>query len=328
MKERTILLVVLSILTIALIGCEEDLYISQSDINSESQNEQNDDNINESSDNEINFVSKELFEIIKNAYSEVDFIGEFQTGTVEVYGFYKEQYLKLLKCEVTFIDKSLQKNFYINEFNEMDFTHPGYNSTYDGMKESYDPNNYLYYFFDVDGDGPPELCVSDETRFIYIFKYDPNSGEIVLWHEIFTTWIRLLGSKKLWLYSGGTPVEYAYFLLDENGEEECSVRFYLEGYKNIEKQQDDTLYMVALPEYADKSKNIELLDKYKNQAVFDPLKSIHYFRVTEEQWIELTEIFFESRELAKENIIQVSFTFEQLFGGYYLEKYEQQLKGN
>jgi hypothetical protein len=46
-------------------------------------------------------------------------------------------------------------------------------------------------------------------------------------------------------------------------------------------------------------------------SVYD--KYNYYFRVTEDQWKKLTNPFFESRELSKEKIKDVTFTYQELF---------------
>lgn len=160
----------------------------------------------------IDYINNDAYEIINAAYKEIDFFGIFKPGNVELYDYYKEKYNKLLKCEATFPDKETKKNYYISGFKEMDFTYSN-NSTYCGTKDIYDYNNYMYYFFDIDCDGKPELCVTDEARFIYIFKYIPNSDSYILWHEIPPSGIHILGSRKLWYYGGGTSVEYAFYYL-------------------------------------------------------------------------------------------------------------------
>ncbi len=42
----------------------------------------------------------------------------------------------------------------------------------------YDIDRYRYYFFDINGDDNPELCVTDKARYTYVFnmmrRFDEN----------------------------------------------------------------------------------------------------------------------------------------------------------
>jgi hypothetical protein len=258
----------------------------------------------------IKFVNSEMYSIIEESYENIDFKSQFNKGNIRDYDIYKENYRKLLNCESTFYDKRTQQDYYINQFNEMNYADTSliYGNKY---ADIYDPNNYIYYFFDMDDDGSPELCITNEIRFVYIIKYDVEHDRFVLWYEIPGTWERLFGSKKLWVYGGGMPVQYAYYELSEDGEIESTLQFYLEGYYDNDIKDYNTMYMVAFPIYTDKNKQINLTDEMIEHSVYD--KYNYYFRVTEDQWKKLTNPFFESRELSKEKIKDVTFTYQELF---------------
>ena len=257
----------------------------------------------------ISYVDNEAYAIIKDAYKSIDFWGKFETGDTATYGYYLVQFIKLLNCEITFLDTTTQEVFYISEFGEI--------RTNIRLNGSYDPNNFEYYFFDMDNDGAPELCITDETRFIYIVKYYPDTNSFVLWHEIDTTWIRLLGSRKLWLYGGASPINYAFFQLDQNGDVEYSAWFYLARFQNTEKECEDISYMVALPRYTDICAGIMISESMAEFAFFDETQGdFAFFRVTEDQWNELTNDFFKARKLAEENINKVRFSYEDLFSDF------------
>lgn len=287
MKAKKLLLIAVIIITVVLISLTLYLTLRRS--------------ASEDPINGMRFISEKNYELLKDAYNQIDFSGEFEKGDSDNFDFYISQYKRLVSREALFFDKRTQKEYYINEFQEMT------------LSDIYDAGDYIYYFFDMDVDGTPELCVTDERRFIYIIKYNPGSDEFVLWHEVYTTWIRLLGSKKLWFYSGASPVEYAYYELDYSGEEECSIRFYIEEFFNEEKQKIDVVYLLTLPKYKDKGQNSEMPESMINQAVIKKEPDYFYFRVTEEQWNELTDDFFESKELSKENIKEIRFTYDELF---------------
>lgn len=238
--------------------------------------------IDENSDNDADYIDNETFDYIKECYDNIDFSSDFKTCDSSVNEQYKKQYLRLLDCDVKFRVKDTDEEYYINQYNEMN------------CGDEYDKKDYVYYYFDADNDSLPELCITDETRFIYIMKYISYSDEFVLWHEVDTTWIRLLGSRKLWLYSGTSPIKYAFYQLDQNGDTEYTVMFYIEERYKQESNETETVYMLTLPEFSHEDSHC-------------------YYRVTEEQWNELTENFFEEKEISKEKIKEVRFTYDELF---------------
>lgn len=70
-------------------------------------------------------------------------------------------------------------------------------------------------------------------------------------------------------------------------------------------------YLLTLPEYSDKTDDIEVRNDIKTQSI--EKDSHYYYRVTEIQWNELTKDFFTQKNLAKENILKVRFTYKELF---------------
>jgi hypothetical protein len=101
--------------------------------------------------------------------------------------------------------------------------------------------------------------------------------------------------------------------LDQYGENDCYLEFYCEPYENKNTMEEECMYMLALPEFSDSRKEIELTPEMENQAYLDYRL---FFRVSEQQWNELTSVFFESQKSADRNIDAVTFTFEELFGSY------------
>lgn len=75
---------------------------------------------------EDTFINDTAFNYIREIYSAIDFDSDFKSGDTEMYDFYKEQYLKLINCEAAFTEKNGKKEYYINEFGEMDYTDSGY----------------------------------------------------------------------------------------------------------------------------------------------------------------------------------------------------------
>ncbi|MCL2147594.1 MAG: hypothetical protein FWH52_07285 [Synergistaceae bacterium] len=262
---------------------------------------------------DIKNVDDDTFKIIKEAYSKIDFFGEFEKGHDELYGFYARQYLRLLNCEVTFFDKYTQESYYLFEFREMDYTWDHQVPIYgQGLSDTYDPNNYLYYYFDVDIDGEPELCITNGSRFVYIFKYNLDFDIFTLWFEIPPSHLALLGSRKLWLSSGTSPLHMAYYQLDQNGDYEISAEFSVEGYHNTLTNQDDVMYSLSLPVYISSTNDKELSDSIKDLMFTRYNERLSYFRVTKEQWEEITNDYFKARVLAEEGIAEIIYTYQEL----------------
>ena len=276
------------------------------------ENRQGYENIGQLTYADIDFIDEEVYSLINKAYSEINFFGDFKKGDEENYDYYKKQYLRLLNCEATFFDKQTQKEYYINEFKEMDYSASSMHLNYDGSySDIYDPSNFVYYFFDMDDDGAPEICITNEIRFVYIVKYYPESDVFILWYEIPPSGIKLMGTRKLWSYSGTSPIEYTHFQLDQNGEIEYQMQFYVSEYYNAEKKSDDILYMVTLPEYKDSEKSVKLSEYMKSQALHNDVRDCFLFRVTEKQWAELSKSYFDAREMAQKNVQEVRFNYKE-----------------
>ncbi len=233
------------------------------------------------------FIDDKAFEYIKSVYADIDFSSDFKIGNQNIYNSYKEPYLKLLNLEIPFYFE--KTTYYIDEY----------------INGEYEPEKYNYYFFDMNNDSLPELCIEDKAGIIYIMAYSPVSDKIILWHETSSSWTELLGSKKLWFYSGTSPIQYSFQSLDENGYTEYSTWLYIVPTKS------ETKYFLTLPEYPKKNDYTKIPKDIKKYSV--EKDSHFYYRVTENQWDELTKEFFKSKETSKENIKKVKFTYDQLF---------------
>lgn len=69
-----------------------------------------------------------------------------------------------------------------------------------------------------------------------------------------------------------------------------------------------------LPIYEEKEKEVVVTDEMKEQGMFVRLDGQWYFRVTEEQYEELTETYWEAYLQAQEEEEEVTYTYEELFG--------------
>lgn len=79
---------------------------------------------------------------------------------------------------------------------------------------------------------------------------------------------------------------------------------------------EEMWYMIGLPLYFVKNEGYMFTDAMMAEAYYDEAVMVYYFRVTEEQFNELTKDYFAAAEQADENIKEVTFTYEELFGDY------------
>ncbi len=251
----------------------------------------------------IPFADYEIFEIYKDAYNKIDFQGDFKRGDTIVYDYYKKRYNQLLNNERYFTNPKTGKKFFLTE--------------YEGIKVysdkgTYDLNNYTYYFFDMDEDNTPELGI--ENGFVYIFKYIPYSDEFILWYALNPNY-QLIGSKKIIWIQLGTGMGLAFYKLDENGEEECSIFCYSTSKHNETTGEVEDVYIVGLPRYAQQNIGVPISEGIGKEAYRDSYGT-RYFRVTGKQYDELTKDFWESSKLAEESIKEIAFTYAKLFADF------------
>ena len=247
------------------------------------------------SSRESAYVTPALFKILKGSIAQVKFSAEFRKGDSALYASYQKNFLRLLRGEAPLFDGASQQEVYLDEFLRLG-----------GRKIEAMPQ-ISYYFFDMDlaPDAGPELCIVEGGGLsTHIVKYEPVTDHFVLWLDMISDTI--LGSREVYYYSPNARAVFAYQKLNQSGKAECTVRFYGEGYI-------EDIYAVALPDYADKSKNTLLSDAMKQQAFYDEAYG-DFFRVTEKQWEALRKELYGVEKLAEERIQKVSYTFEELFG--------------
>lgn len=243
----------------------------------------------------VDYVDDELYAEIKEIYERIDFTASFDPGDVTKYGLYKEKFKEFMDGERTVRFKETGEEQYIYEMAEfrMDFE-PG----------EYDAGKYSYYFFDINGDEDPELCVTNKARFVYAFQYNQEQDQIVLWKEYISSTISLMGTQKLafggWLGEG-------LIRLDENGDRVFFVLFKVEGGRSYRNEIEDYGYLVSLPEY------IELRNDMIEQAIYFEAEERYYFRVTEEQFEELTKDYYDARKASYDALDEVTYTYAELF---------------
>ncbi len=264
---------------------------------------------------ELDFVDNYTYEIIKEAYGNIEWDSEFETGNIEQYDFYKKKYKELLDGDVKFLKteqytySEVSKWMYLYEFL--------------GLNENYDPSDVFngdsqglgLIFFDVDGDEAPELCVTEHVgagaiHDVYIFKYEIDSDRILLLKSYSGPVSQLFGTKTIGICWEDRQFRLEKFGLDLKNEmtvEFMNDFFYLDGNNN---------YLVSFPVYTDQNKRIELGNEIKRQGYYDESRELFFFHVTKEQYNELTNSFFDEYSKLDMKQEQVTYTYKELFKAF------------
>lgn len=244
---------------------------------------------------EIDYIDDKLYLTIKDIYDKIDFCGYFQPGDTTKYEMYKKAYREVLDGEKKV--RLSEEECYLWEIGGF---------AVDNEAGKFDKENYSYYFFDINGNGNPELCITDKAWYTYVFHYEEESDQVVLWKEYISNTIFFMGTQKLG-FAGGWSGD-GFISIDSLGEYEYFVRFKVVGGEPYKNEVEEYGYLVSLPEY------IELSDDMKSQAVYDWADERYYFRVTEKQYKALTEKYDEAVKNAREQLKHVTYTYEELFG--------------
>lgn len=115
---------------------------------------------------DIVYVNEEMFEILKSAYEEIEFTGEFEKGNVELYDRYKDIFSAFLQNQIPYWDNEKGEPAYIEDIYEL--------STYIDSADNVQNYPYKYFFWDIDMDGEPELGVQNYEwgHEKFFFDYD------------------------------------------------------------------------------------------------------------------------------------------------------------
>lgn len=271
-------------------------------------------------------VDDETFAIIRDAYAKIDFNGEFETGEPEVYEEYRQKFWELMQGEGMILNRETGEECSIFEFLEESFSDDG---------EKYAPENheYTYYLYDLNGDGCPELGIREGRFLTYFLSYDKETDQFYLWYQM--EGYRPLGVRK-GMYSFINQLTYsfsegAYLLLDENADMECRTYFFSQW------TDEETLYMVMLPIYADKEREADVTQEMKEQGVYIHsagciqslgnlpsrgeqddmyLDGQWFFRVTREQYDELIDSYLAAYRKWNQQKCEVQYSYEELFGDF------------
>lgn len=249
------------------------------------------------------YVDNEIFAVVRAAYGEVDFNGEFETGDSEAYDDYRWKFWELLQGRGIIWNQETGKELTILEFLEESF----YLDEYDPTKQP-----YIYYFYDMDGDGYPELGIW-ETQSLYFLRYNKEIDRFSVWYNEMGGWYYPIGTRKGICAPNGKWC--SYILLDKNAETECKTYFFHEYYTRRED-----LYMVMLPIYADKEREVEVTQEMKEQGAYVRSVGQWFYRVTEEQYDELTDPYFEAYWKGYHERNDVEYSYDELFGDFIQEE--------
>lgn len=244
---------------------------------------------------EADYVDEEMYRVIKETIDHIDFDVDFQPGDAENIELLKAQFKKFLEGEATVRIKRTGEEVYIYDLGKF---------RTDIELGEFDIRGYSYYFFDINGDEKPELCVTDKARFTYVFQYDEADNQVTLWKEYVSDTIFFMGTRKLGF--GGWSGD-GFISLDKDGGFEYCIWFKAVGGSAYLINGDGYGYFISLPEY------VELSDDGKAQAVYDKADETYYFRVTKEQYMELTEKYFRACKDVSAAIKDVTYTYEELF---------------
>lgn len=239
-----------------------------------------------------NFVDDINYKIIKEAYDNFFSDIELKIGDQKLYDMYRKNFKRLLDNETAYYNPEEGKEIYPIESDWFD---------QERLKDEY---GYFYWFFDIDDDNTPELCIHTATEGLHVFKYIENDDRFILWLHPGTPYISVYSTKTL-LWSNYNEVEF--YKLNESGE-------IIEGVNYLVKpiNENNTTYMVSLPvsmpsEFRDQRNELDI--ELQKQGYIDRYNGIFYFRVTKDQYDELVgRINLNSLDS------EVYFTYDELFG--------------
>ena len=254
-------------------------------------------------DFDLPYANQAMVDILKEEYGKISFQGTFEQGDPEYYDEYKAYFLKLVNNEIPFTDMEMGEQRYLKDIRDLEDL-----GLFRGEALPAS-NRELYYFFDVDGDGAPELGIRNPYHHAtqYIFRYDMEKEECFLWRAMEGSWYSLLGSRKVaWPWDG----KYlSYEQLDAEGKVELSTLIVTNQYN-----EEESLYVVMLPEYREEDKKIEITALMREQGIYERSGERWFFRVTKEQAEELMAPYWDAYDRAEEQMEEVTYSYEELFG--------------
>lgn len=249
---------------------------------------------------EIPYVDEEVFEMIKLAYSEIDYLAEFEWGNQEIYDEYLQKFWHLLQSDVAFWDRKLNKEVLIKEWEEV---YGGY---------AFELKKSKYYFFDMNGDGLPELCI-DPVEPVVVFAYDLEKDQYTLW-----AWLgakNIVGTRKVILHPEYESIICDFLQLSQHGDYEIETLFWAEIHNGLLED----INVVMFPNYLDQEKDWVITEEMKQQGIFEESSGQWFFRITDEQFEELKKPYMEAYYLALDRLRNNAYTYDELFGRFEAE---------
>ena len=246
---------------------------------------------------DLRYVSKKTYEKIAEICSNIEFTGNFKPINLKEDSFYKEQYLKVLNGDESYINKLKAKG----ESDLVEFA-------------PQDMKKYTYYYFDMNGDGVPELIVSGNgMKYMHIFSFNKKTNKVELLDIEKAGSSFFLGNNKMGAWYDGIGLTYEFYEVDKNGDKNSKIFFYSEGYLNHITKEEEAVYAVGFGEGSEEIENYKSLAKEMGEQLFEK-NSTYFLRISKEQYDKVTQNYFKSRKLAEENIKEVTYSFDELFG--------------
>lgn len=108
----------------------------------------------------MEFADEATYALIKEAYDAFTFSGKFKTGNLDLYDSYMGEFRSLVNSGITFTVPETGESFYLNEYRELKVS----------KNEVFEPAEFTYHVFDVNGDTTPELCIMAPGCGTYVFR--------------------------------------------------------------------------------------------------------------------------------------------------------------
>lgn len=231
------------------------------------------------------FASQESIEVLAEIYKEIGFEGEFQSGDKTVYNFYKQKFALLLEGKVKMYDFKGDESLLYDRYTPM---------------RGYEDAGCVFYFFDMDEDGLPELCVEGVFG-MYVCKYDADSNQYIEWWGTTNSGCFILGTRRMAETRNGDTERF--FQLTKDGDTERIITF------NI-SYQPEKKYLASIPDFEERVSDGQIPDSMKQQILYDEYWHTYYLRVTKEQYKELISGLHEAEKSAEKERVSLSYFFD------------------
>lgn len=231
------------------------------------------------------FAGQESIALLADIYREIGFEGEFQSGDKTVYDFYKQKFALLLEGRVKMYDLEGNESLLSDRYVPM---------------IGYEEKNCEFYFFDMDEDGAPELCVQGIAG-TYVCKYEAGLNRYIEWWGTTNSGCFILGTRRIADTRNGDTERL--FQLTTDGYAERIITF------NI-SYRPETKYLVSIPDFEKRMSDGQIPDSMKQQILYDEFWHIYYLRVTKEQYEELIKGLHEAEKIAEKERVPLSYFFD------------------